>query len=391
VRSGLLAILGSLVTGGAPQTISLGERATAVVAVVIPAGAEVRHGSSERIRAFADELVSRTDLDPVSPERAGIDLSDLLACRDTERLQCWVKTARAGSSTTSKSVEYLLVVSVKPLGPEEAVSLLAIDVSLAEDVLGDPSDPEEIESAIFARAVRVHAGTLPANDAEAFEAHVRELVEREIRPLSARRDHGRPLGIITLRGPRAGLSLWVDRRLAGEVSSATVEIRDIAPGTRKVELRDRATDFTVYASEITVTSGGRHSVDVVLIDPPRQPTATNRALFYGGILLSAGGAALIIAALASSPAAASVAVCPGGACEEKERSFASFCELGADDVHACDGSKTPLVAPLGIALWAAGATFTMGSELESDGVPWISSAVGLGLAVLAYGLGAALD
>ncbi|MCK6549621.1 hypothetical protein L6R52_27545 [Myxococcota bacterium] len=380
-----------------PRVISLDERRSVLMVAVTPSGAASTTSSAELLEAADRVLRAKTGLRVTSPEQAGLDVAQLVACELRVRLSCWARLV------TPLSPAYLFVVSVypRPDGTEQ-LSGIFIDVEAARRALatidrGQLGWVEQLEDALFEDARETKPAIVARGRSDDVSSWVSVAIERDARSLVEANGDFAPHGEVELVGLAPGLALELDGRALGASTGGTTILRGVARGVRRLVLSDPSERFATSSLELRVVARETTRVEPVLVPIDRGPERTftaRRVTSWSGAAVGTVGAALSIWAIAAAPGARTVDTCVGASCVERSsRAFASFCELGNDDPASCAGGTRVLALPLGYSLALAGGITALGAWLggEEDELPWLPIAAGLVAGGLGYGVGAALS
>ncbi|MCK6550595.1 hypothetical protein L6R52_32455 [Myxococcota bacterium] len=374
----------------------------APILVVSPRGVAAGLRSSELVRLTSEELQTRTDLRGLSPEQAGIDLERFAACPVRERFRCWLELTRP------QEARFVFVYRVEPLGPtRDRVSLLAVDVPRARALAAAVSPigdgwQDQVEDVIFASAVQVEPRDIDVSAPEQLERAVADAIEA-LRPELERAGHWEPWGALLVELPCPSCTVVAGERTVAMPKSGPLELPRLRPGPRTLRVFEGAEprwscELAVERRQVhTVREGDCTFIELTAAQDPRP----RWALGATGVAVGATGAALTLwGAVRASSGPATICILPNGTVSDGTVSDGTGCAGLGTPTFGFDPSATPTIdagavnprgvqiVPLGLALVAAGTTWSLGQVLFDDWPWWAHLAAGTALGAAAYGLGA---
>lgn len=371
----------------AAEELPLGERRPVAMVVFTPQGVSAPLPSSDLYRLAEEALQAIGPLAIRTPEQAGIDPDQLMACNLEERLRCYARSV--ARMRQSREPRYLAILSVLKVGKQRKLTSLVIDL---DNALGLSDLGDEAEDRIYTEATVTAEATLAEGDAKAMATHLGNLFGAAKKFFEAS-GYDQPPAQLTLLGS-TGLSLELDGRGLGILKGPQTVLTELLPGRRKISLEDPERRLLPFAQQLEVGAGDALSVEIPRLDDPnaqRPRHVLHTVNFWGGITVAALGAGLTTWALAASPAATQVGVCDGPGCSSSSRRFASFCELTADRPATCEGGL--LAGPLGMGLVLAGGGTALLDQLlvPDEELPWWPPLIAFGAGLLFYGAAAVLQ
>lgn len=382
--------------------IDLAQREPLVIIPLIPPDTAPHLRSSEIIE-LTDQLLERqTDLTAVGPDQAGISVDAMERCPAELRLSCWAREARPAyrpeppdphDAPSPPRLLLVLAIQARPQEPDRISGLLLdTTAALAAYDAQDRSLPDwehAAEESLFQSAVVDRPGFVVVSSREDLRRYLRELIEA-LRPALERRGHWQPFGELTISGVDAGLAIELDGRPIGSTGAGDTRVRGVAPGPRRVRLRDPRGELADAEATISVVRGTERRLQLALVPRPR-PLARHlrTAGIWTGLGLVLAGAVVTAVAVANPPDFRYLEPCVGSGCAGASTSFARWCDLGSG---SSDCSGGPLAAPLGYSLIIAGAVTGGGSllsEAEEPELSWLWPVLGLALGAGSYAISAA--
>jgi hypothetical protein len=380
--------------------VEAGERSPLLALVLAPLGTVTHTPASEIYRAADGSLRAITDLFVVTPEQAGVDMAMLATCPLQERFACWVRTSRAGHEGVGAGPRHILVLSVQPLDSgNDEISAFLIDtedaLKRARALEGDEGWKERLENEIYEASVETQPRTIRPARKDELARYFDDLFSRELANALGAANHFEPYGQLDVVSNAAGIGIEIDGRLVGTTAIGTTRVRELRAKSRRVVLNDSMRRYAPFETRVDVHSGEIVRVEASLIPlDDESPSVVRRATLWSGVALVAGGAVLTGWAIAGAPSGRSVDACTmGGDCAaDRSFDFATFCDLSTDRPGGCAERSGVLVAPLGIAMIAAGGAFSSGSLLfENDDDLWIAVVAGALAGGAAYAFSAIAD
>jgi hypothetical protein len=360
------------------NSVRVGEREPLALAVLTPFGRMAVTSTSELLEALDGILRVETGLRPelVNDELLG-DCGGRLACM-TERV-CELGDVR-------RAPRFLLVASVLAQGERDLLSLALLDLAAAqraralEDAATVAAD-ELVEQRILDSALVVPESRRELSRSGDARAALEELFLEQARPALGEVGVWRPHGTLSILGLRETLQLELDGHALGAVGPGPVELQELLPGMRRIELW--AGGQRVHARSARVERG---QTTLVRFDAAR--AADPGGASHRWTLLAAGAAAVAGAALIGATALDDPG--PTLRCFEREDCGRRFVRIG-DEPSAL--SRALPVAPFGLGLIGGGLVAGLGALIEDGGdeVPWISIAAGVGVGLATTALGLALE
>ena len=347
----LVAALGE----AAAPSLSAGERMPVVAAVLTPADQGTTPFSVTAVLGVLADVLDEGGLFRLAPLDPSVE-------RCVGRPSCVVDVVRASvDDSDERRPRLLLVISLRGDG---YVVPITYDWPRALEIVAAGGDPDDLDAALFDRAVLRRPGATEATTVERLRAGLAAAVgDLEV----AAQDVP---GQLELEVDRPGVDVELDGRALGRLDVAGVtRLVDVRAGKRIVVLRH---EDVVERAEVTVAARGvvRHSVRFELLDPPFP-----HVVIWPSVGLAAAGAALIAV----------------GA--ERASGLRHACGLGCDTsafarTFPGEGAGAgPLAVPLGLSFIAAGATYTATAlVLGPDAEWWVAPTLGLAVGLLGYGV-----
>lgn len=347
-----------------PNAINVGTRDPVALAILAPSGDKGKASMSAMIDAVAQTLRAHTDL-----SISVFDASIVTDCAGN--LGCVV-------ARVDRAAPYVILVSVlTEEGAADRLSIVVLDAVLAREV---PSERVYQQALLLER---VEQGITREEHAIAF---LRESIDIELRPSLKRARRWDPFSTITLAGDTSGAAIVFDGRLVGVSNGGETILEDVKLGAHTLQLEHP--EKQSYKTELEVASAPMR-IEVALRARPATFAGTARVLTVAGgaAFAIAGGALTALAIHKSSTDAARVCF----------RGANAACEQGREAVRSgFDEDQAPsfdrelnrgfALAPLGLALFTAGATWIAGTLLfeAEERVPWITLLAGAALGGGAY-------
>lgn len=384
----MLAVLliSAAISEPANNEVRAGERDAMIL--LVNASGEATAGTSELLAAAAPILERSTTFELLSPERAGLDFTQMSRCTE-HRLGCWLRHIDLRARDSDRRV-HLLILGIDRVRDKNSLRIGALyfPSEAASDLAN--KDDAAAEQTFLAGASNIEARALPLDDPRALSGYFAQLFEVELRPAFERAHAFRALGEVDLRGMRAGLSVELDGTAIGVTKAEHTRITELRTGHRKLALRDPFDQKLVYETAVDVAAGTSVAVAVPVVAPPRDDSAA-RAIFWSGTGMAIAGltTALIGWNVNTAPAAEA---CSGAGCMEVvESRFTRFCDLSNGARADCSLIDSTRIVPFGFALAIGGATWALGTKLFRELEPWIVAVIGVAAGASAYALGLVLE
>jgi hypothetical protein len=334
--------------------IDAGERAPMAVVVTSPPGSNV--DVSAWLGEAAAAFERRARVEALSSERSGVDPGDLESCPARDRLECWI--ARAAPS----GARFLLVISILPIDRER----------------------QRVGAYFFDLGERSHARMEPIEVGAAERRSAAEKIFEAASPSLAYAELLGAPGAIAIAGEVGG-TVQLDDRALGEVPSDR-RIDHVAPGIRRLRITTSEGELDLTAQ---VESGRTATVSLAMAPPSIAPTIRIAVIASGGAI-AATGIALVIAGIVRASIGPRIA-CIGDVGVDCPRagspSFGYDSNAGpATSIGAVEPGGVRM-APLGGALFAAGAAWSLGALFfgEQEDALWVSLVVGVVASAAVYG------
>ncbi len=366
-----------------PERLPVGSRIPVVVLSLAPPDTEPYTRTSDLVRRVGQFLEPRLRVVARSPEQLGLDLNRVDACTSGERIACLVDAVRAAAPDEGARPAYLLVLALHQGGREgDLVLPLFIDVEAALRVR--PSR-ERREDELFESALFTTATFAPTS---ALETSLEKLLRGGLEARLTEAGLARPFSRALLALPAAGMLISVDGHRVGSASSTVAELVDLEPGLHTVEALDPSGRFETGSAALDARAEAVAQVELRLLPRSALVGTLNRAATISGATILTAGLVFSVLAAVTAPERRVGLPCTGAGCPPDRSSFASFCE-SFDDPARC-GSSGVLVAPLGMALGAAGAGVLLSTLIEGDDreLPWVWWLASVALGGATYALSA---
>lgn len=354
----------------APLTLE----ARRTVLAVDPSGASLLYPPAAA--AFRE----KTRLELITPQATNLDPKKIAACPNKQRFQCWVKLV----SELSARPNYLLVLGAEPLPKETRMTALFVDLSAATAA----GNKEEL---ILETAVDAVAGIARSSAPADLRFFFDYLITEKISARLAKKQEIPPFGWLEIENIPANLSVLVDERELGKSTAPRTVVEGLTKDRYQVNIIDRSTRAVYFQGEILPLAG--RPVRVTAGNPiVPSPTPVHQVLFWSGTAAAGAGVILTAVALSAEDRVEPFRICTANACRgEGGDRFTSFSDLGREPGFAANSGGFP-IAPLGIALLGAGATWSIGALLaDPERAPWIELALGTVLGGAAFTAMVALD
>ncbi len=389
------ALLLALIGEPSPRIIDVDERAPLLMMEMTPKGVRVPIATTRLYRVAAEALQHRSRLELRSPEQLGIDTSRLLECELDRRLTCWVEEARR--TRPAEAPMFLLVMSLveSKEGTVEVAGVL-VDLERAGKIIDRALDEPagsvaSVENRIFESVITARGTTSRLDD----DAELLQLLDRFLAGdfAGAFAEHGvaEPAGAITIAGGRAGLEIAIDDALVGITGPGTTRLEALAPGARRVSIRDPERHEELLTEAVMVRP--QTPVEVRIPPPAVAPDRTRMKVgLFGGVAIAAVGIAISAVGIGLAPDRDVVTPCVGADCTEQRTSrLAGTCDLAHERSSECANGGL-LLLPLGYSVALSGALWSIGSVLfpDSELAFWLSLVAGVGLGAATYGISSAL-
>jgi hypothetical protein len=375
VLSAFVAALGG--ASNAQADIVLDERPRLLLAVSIAGRGETAAPLSELVQIAAEALESRAALRLLTPERAGLEPSEIARCKMSP--SCWV------SQLGNQAPKYLLVLGVlTDLRAPNVFSALLLDVEQTRRLIENESAAnaawrEGVDEVIAREGVVGRSDLVEVGSKEEVRLYFAQLFGVVLRPALERDAEWGSDGAIAIEGTRAGATIELDGNVIGVTSNEKTTISGLRPGRRNIAVSSSADGGERAERAIEVARGeiARWTLPALGV-----ATADQDWLLYSGIGAVGASAVVLGYALLTSPDTQRLRVCvgemagaPGCATESRFRSVGGV-----------------RLAPLGYALASAGLVWIVTSQLFNEELPaWLSLVIGAGLGAAIYGASVALE
>jgi hypothetical protein len=360
------------------SSVRVGEREPLAFAVLTPFGRMAVTSTSELLEALDGILRAETGLRPelVNDELLG-DCGGRLACM-TERV------CELGGACLAP--RFLLVASVLAQGERDLLSLALLDLAAARSVRASddamaPAADDLVEQRILDSALVVPEARRELSRSGDARAALEELFLERARSALGEADVWRPHGTISLLGLREALQLELDGQPLGTVGPGPVELRELLPGMRRLELWAGGRRLHSRLARVERGQTALVRFDDAASEDPGGASPRWTLVAAGAAVLA--GTAMVGATALDDPG-------PTLRCLEREDCGRRFVRIG-DGPSAL--SRALPITPLGLGLIGGGLVAGLGALIEGgdDEVPWVSIAAGIGVGLATTALGLALE
>lgn len=347
----------------ATAAINVGEARPLPVVLLAPTGALSAVDASALFRGLSVRIEPKTALkiEPLEPERVAECAGEI---------SCLIE--RTGSSSP-----LLLVISAVKAKNGDRVSATLVDADLAREEMKrlerpGRTDRESLEAAVSERAILVRPQWIEVQNAAGLELLLDRLVTEQLRPVLVARGAWEPHAELVLKQLPAGTAIAIDGAQIGFAEPESTRIFGLDPGKRSVGLEHPEREPQVI--EVELLRGRSSEVSVELVRARADAGALRAALLWSGVGAAAVGTGLV--AYGAANAGETEVVCL------TDDPSASRCS-GSSAFYEVGGVP---IAPLGLSLIAAGATWSLGTLLFGDDrdVPWLQLIVGTGIGAAVF-------
>jgi hypothetical protein len=327
-------------------------REPVLLVVLTSAGFEAGPASAEVLSAADAVFAAIAHVRVETPERAGVSPSDFDACPIDERSSCWAELGRRSRARA------LVILTLRPDLDGVNATLVGFDLEATGRLLDQGGTKDDIEQAIWDRAIRSEPEPIGSDVRGYFEGTARRVFGGLLRAIAPKESFGR----VTIVGLARGAEIELDERSLGVATSTTVHITGVPIGSRRI----RVGGATVLDAEIAPETEVRFDVAVPIEPPPYRPIAIGIAV--GGV---AAGAVLVALGAATRGEVVCVRRLEATGCMDPPR-----LEPGPGGVEVAAGTRRASAAfTAGAGLLAFGVAWSIGAAfVDEDWIWWIAGA-----------------
>ncbi|MCK6550780.1 DUF2846 domain-containing protein [Myxococcota bacterium] len=396
----LLALALTPAAAHAEATLTVRTRVPALAYVVMPKQGPARFPISTLFRALSKTIEAETALEVRPIDRVGLDPAELDACPADTRLGCWSRLADLADPRRDGAVReggardprWLFVLAARKLDDaRDSISLVLLDLDEAAALRANGADDETIEAALFERSPRAEAATIGAGDEAAFARELSTALDGALGGALERRGSKTKLGEIVLHHGRAGDAVALDGAPIGLTGAGTTYVRGVPPGTHRLVITTGA-----ESQELVVDVVAGTPVEARSLFEPTPSSTFRTSVLWTGVGVAAAGAAITVLGIvrASDDVRGACLVRPGDVAECPAIGAPTFgydpSRAPSTDPSAVNPSGVP-ITPLGLALVAGGATWSLGALFDDAERPWLVLGLGIAAAAATFATGVVLD
>ena len=394
---GCLSLAFATLTRPAVASEVVRDRVPAVLVVLTPPGRALSASLSSVLDAVTSSLRWRTDLEVLSPEQAGVDISILVRCGARRRMTCWARTIRGSFSTGGERRPKLaLIVVGQPAGEgKDRLNTLLLDLEEARRTYrsaprADPDWRDGVEDRIFAATPQSPGTVVDVRRGNGLLAYFDRVVDQTLREPLLRKGRWWPSGRLEVIDTPAGLSLEIDGQDVARTKLGRTDIPFVQAGLREVIVRGPDAHQVVQVVEIPI--GGR--AEIAWQSPPEGAHPARIATRWGGLGVVAAGAVVAGLGLSRGGNVESTCLVRAGSADCPALGGVTF-GFDPDQAPSTDPNEVNpagvQIASLGLALMASGATWSAGSWLlgPDESPPWWVWLAGAAIGGATYAVAAA--